>query len=385
MDAYLPLETALKRAGNLTICTNALVRRIQCSTDEVGHRAERVLIQRAGRGSDKLFSVDVKKEVIVSSGAIGSPQLLMLSGIGPRQHLVQHGLEVVHDLPGVGSELSDHVGIPVAWEVPMTASLTHLATSPFKGAVEFLKYIFFRKGILSLPIQVLSLFVRSPSLDDETARPIAGAMDENKGTNSKLRLPDLEIMPLATSAMDDLEEHQRYFSKIGVFSLLASVLRPQSRGTVRLASSDPSDRPKIDLGFLSDPMDLALARKAVRLALNLGDAMKAQGFPLLRGVSVPDPDRSGQDGIDRFIRHRARTTYHYSSTCRMASEFDPQAPGVVDDSLRVHGIRNVRVCDASIFPQILACHLMAPVVMVAEKCASMIKGDAGKERLSKQL
>lgn len=267
----------------------------------------------------------------------------------------------------------------------MTASLTHLMSSPFKGAVEFLKYIFFRKGIFSLPIHVLSLFVSSPSLDDEKARPIAGMMDQKKGISSKLRLSDLEIIPLATSGMDDFEEYQRCFSKIGVFSLLASVLRPQSRGTVRLASSDPSDRPKIDLGFLSDPMDFALARKAVRLLLNLGEAMKAQGFPLLRGISVPDQDRSGQDGIDRFIRHRARTLYHYSGTCRMASEFDSQAPGVVDDSLRVHGIPNVRVCDASIFPQILACHLMAPVVMVAEKCASMIKGEAAKEPLSKQL
>lgn len=267
----------------------------------------------------------------------------------------------------------------------MTASLTHLMSSPFKGAVEFLKYIFFRKGIFSLPIHFLSLFVSSPSLDDEKARPIAGMMDQNKGISSKLRLSDLEIIPLATSGMDDFEEYQRCFSKIGVFSLLASVLRPQSRGTVRLASSDPSDRPKIDLGFLSDPMDFALARKAVRLLLNLGEAMKAQGFPLLRGISVPDQDRSGQVGIDRFIRHRARTLYYYSGTCRMASEFDSQAPGVVDDSLRVHGIPNVRVCDASIFPQILACHLMAPVVMVAEKCASMIKGEAAKEPLSKQL
>ncbi|KAI4116357.1 MAG: hypothetical protein LQ345_003212 [Seirophora villosa] len=243
MDAYFPLETALKRAGNLTICTNALVHRIQCSTDKVGHRAERVLFQKVGRASDQVFSVDVRKEVIVSSGTIG---------------------------------------IPVAWEVPMTASLTHLLTFLFEGAVEFLKYIFFRKAI-----QVLSLFVSSPSLDDETARPTARVMDENKGSSSKLRLSDLEIIPLATTAMDDFKEHQRFFSKIGVFSLQASVLRPQSCGTVRLASSDPSDPSKIDLCFLSDPMDLALARKAIRLVLDLGNACATRCDELAgAGVSV---------------------------------------------------------------------------------------------------
>ncbi|KAL8721405.1 MAG: hypothetical protein Q9225_001920 [Loekoesia sp. 1 TL-2023] len=373
LEAYLPIETALERADNLSICTGVVVCRINFSADGVKHCAERVTFQKANSQSDRVFSVKVKKEVVVSSGAIGSPQVLMLSGIGPRQHLEKHGIEVLRDLPGVGSELSDHVAIPVAWELPVTASLTHLAISPFKGAVELLKYIFFRKGILSLPIQVLSLFVRDSSLNDETATLIAGEMDNGTcAPDTKIRLPDLEIMPLATSAMDDLEEYKRDFSKIGVFSLLATLLRPKSRGTVRLESSNPHDRPKVDLDFLNDTTDLALARKAVRLALRLGDAMKAQDFPLLRGISVPDSEESRVD-MDRFIRHRARTTYHYSSTCRMASELDMQAPGVVDDSLRVHGTSNLRVCDASIFPQIIASHLMAPVVMVAEKCASIIK------------
>lgn len=226
--------------------------------------------------------------------------------------------------------------------------------------------------MLSLPIQVLSLFVQDSSLDKEISEEKQVEMGNDASAHgSKNRLPDIEVMPLATSAMDDLEEHERYFSKIGVFSLLATLLQPKSRGTVRLASSKPHDRPKVDLNLLSHSGDLELARKAVRLALKFGDAIKAQDFPLLRGVSVPKSDQSSDD-MDSFIRHRARTTYHYSSTCRMASESDAKAPGVVDDSLRVHGICNLRVCDASIFPQILACHLMAPVVMVAEKCASMI-------------
>ncbi|KAL9600717.1 MAG: hypothetical protein Q9179_003119 [Wetmoreana sp. 5 TL-2023] len=352
LEAYLPLKTTLERADNLSICTGVVVGRINFSASEVGHCAEQVTFQKACAEWDKVFSVKVKKEVVVSSGALGSPQILMLRS----------------------TKRWVRATIPVAWEVPVTASLSTLAISPFRGALEFFKYVFFRKGILSLPIQVLSLFVRDSSLDDETATLLDGGMDNDTCTPGfKIRLPDLEIMPLAVSAVDDLEEHKLYFSKIGVFTLLATLLRPKSRGTVRLGSSNPHDRPKVNLGLLNDPTDFALARKAVRLALKLGDAMKAQNFPLLRGVSVPDSDKS-RDNMDKFIRHRARTTYHYSSTCRMASEFDTHAPGVVDDSLRVHGTSNLRVCDASIFPQIIASHLMAPVVMVAEKCASMIKG-----------
>lgn len=379
LEAFLPRATALKRESNLTICTGVIVSQIKFSDYEAEHRAEQVIFQYANSKSKKVFSVKAIKEVIVSSGAIGSPQILMLSGIGPRKHLEEHGIEVVRDLPGVGSELCDHVAIPVAWEVPVTASLTHLATSPLKGALEFLKYIFFRSGILSMPIQVLSLFIRGSSLENEASSFIgeAPAKHAEKGDNTDVTrsqgLPDIEIMPLATSAMDDLEEHRVHFSKIGVFSLLTCLLRPKSRGTILLRSSNPYDRPKVDFGFLSHPADFAMARKAVRLALKLGDAMNTQGFPLLRGIGVPKPDNVDEE-TDKFIRHRARTTYHYSSTCRMAPEFDPDAPGVVGDSLLVHGIQNLRVCDASVFPQIITSHLQAPVVMVAEKCASMIKG-----------
>jgi len=269
--------------------------------------------------------------------------------------------------------------------VPQNASLHRLAASPLRGAFEFLKYILFRSGILSVPIQLLSLFVGGSSLDDDTSRFIGDSSPKfaEKGNDITVQkagvgLPDIEIMSIATSAIDDLEEHKRSFAKIGIFTLLACLLQPKSRGTVRLASSNPHDRPRVDLGLLHDPADFAMARKAVRLALRLGDAIRARGFPLLRGVAVPVSEQESE-GLDDFIRQRTRTTYHYSSTCRMASEFDARAPGVVDDTLRVHGISNLRVCDASVFPQIIASHLQAPVAMVAEKCASMIQATRGKE------
>ena len=285
-------------------------------------------------------------------------------------------------LPDVGFVQNDHVSIPVAWEVPVVESLTYLATSPLKGALEFFKYIFTRTGLLSMPILVLSLFVRGSSLDDKTSDFIAGIPSIPSKTDDKISvlrsqeyLSDIELMPLATSAMDNFEEHKLRFSKIGVFSVLATLLRPKSRGTVRLASSNPQDRPKIDFGFMRDPADFGLARKAVRLAIKLGDAMKAQGFPIMRSITAPESEKDDK-GIDKLIRHRARTTYHYSSTCRMAPESDPQVPGVVNGFLQVHGVSNLRVCDASVFPQIVTSHLQAPVVMVAEKCADMIKSKA---------
>ena len=250
------------------------------------------------------------------------------------------------------------------------------------ATIEFLRYILFRGGILSIPIQVLSLFIRGASIDDDTSSFIGNLYlkvsekDNNRiDQGPRTGLPDIEIMPLATSAIDDLEEHKSSFAYIGVFTLLTCLLQPKSRGTGRLASRNPDDRPKVDLGLLRDPVDFTMARKAVRLALRLGDTMKAEGFPLIRGVAVPPSEQ--QRGMDDFIRQRARTTYHYSSSCRMAPESDAQAPGVVGDSLRVHGVSNLRVCDASIFPQIIASHMQAPVVMVAEKCASMIQAGRG--------
>ncbi|KAJ8059589.1 hypothetical protein OCU04_011244 [Sclerotinia nivalis] len=186
-------------------------------------------------------------------------------------------------------------------------------------------------------------------------------------------------MPLAVTAMNDLEEHQRLFSKLGMFSILATLARPKSRGTVRLASPDPHQRPKVDFGILSDPEDYIVARAAVRLSLKMAETMRASGFPLQENITFSE-DRQAKDvkndndeEIDKFIRRRIRTIYHYSSSCRMAPADDAKSPGVVDDQLKVHGVKGLRVCDTSIFPQIISHHLQAPAVMVAEKCADLIK------------
>jgi choline dehydrogenase-like flavoprotein len=265
----------------------------------------------------------------------------------------------------------------------MSESVNQIATSTLTGILEFLKYLLFRTGILSIPFQPLSIFARSTALSSTSELITTPVPTKSAKKNAKLgihdlddAIPDIELMPLATSGSDNLEEHFKLFSKIGMFTLLATVLQPKSRGTVRLASSDALDRPRVDFGFLSSPSDFIVARKAVRLALKFGESIRAAGFPLLRGVLVPKGE--SDEEVDAFIRHRARTTYHYASSCRMGAEFD-DVPGVVDDELRVHGVSNLRVCDASVFPRIIATHLQAPVVMVAEKCADLIKRGLKKE------
>ena len=225
------------------------------------------------------------------------------------------------------------------------------------------------------------MFIRGSSVDDETSNVISdispSSFEESTDESAKkvhTGIPDVEIMPLAVGATDDLEKYNRHFAKLGIFSLLTRLFQPKFRSSVRLATSNPQDRPKVDLGLLRDPADLAMAGSAVRLALRLGEAIKAQGFPILRGVVVPESETAGE-ALDDFIRRRARTTYHNSGTCRMAPESDA---GVVDDELRVHGVENLRICDTSVFPQIVAAHLQAPVVMVAEKCVDMIRTREGK-------
>jgi choline dehydrogenase len=233
-----------------------------------------------------------------------------------------------------------------------------------------------------VPIQPISLFVRSRLLTkDETHFEREGQNDADTYVPQD-HMPDIELMPLATSAMDNLEEHFQLFSKVGVFSILATLLQPKSRGTVRLASSNHHDHPKVDFGLLSDSTDYEIARTAIRLSLKIGDKIKAAGFPLIRNLTYPeekqelDKRNDNTEEMDKLIRGRMRTTYHYACSCRMAAEDDSKAPGVVSEALKVHGTRNVRIADTSVFPQIVATHLQAPAVMVAERCADfMLKGE----------
>lgn len=177
--------------------------------------------------------------------------------------------------------------------------------------------------------------------------------------------------PCAQIAWRDIEAAQA--DNDGGVGFLCLPLRPKSTGTVRLTSSDPFDDPVVDLNYLSSEYDMDLLRKAIRFTRRLRDEIVARGY---RMVDYLVPDSDADADINAFIRRVCQTSYHYSSTCRMAPEDDgPRTGGVLDDRLRVHGVRSLRVADSSAFPHILSTHLAAATVALAEKCADMIMED----------
>lgn len=226
---------------------------------------------------------------------------------------------------------------------------------------ELLKFIFFARGIFLFPNPQMFIFALSRLLDEKSHTVFHTPEDRN--AHLPENIPDIEIMHIATAAWNA----GTIDSDKGAMSYLSVLLRPKSAGTVRLRTTSPFDRPDCDLAFFSNAEDYQPVRKVVRLALAMGRKVKQSGYPLKEFFC---PETESDADIDDFARKTVRTTYHYTSTCRMAPESDA---GVVDDELRVHGIDGLRIADASIFPTIPACHTQAPTVMVAERCADFVK------------
>lgn len=252
--------------------------------------------------------------------------------------------------------------MPLTFQVPLQDSLHVLESSPLTAVKELLKYAVTGRGIFSLPFQASTTFIPSRLLSHDGTliskdlRDIDASVPEN--------LPDIEIMHLTNNSIDyDIPDK-------GLFTFLIAHIRPQSHGTVRLATGNPRARPDVDLGFLSHEDDYVGLRRGLRLAMRLAADVQKQGYPL-KDLIVPE-GKSDED-LDRFIRANLRTCFHYTSTCRMGQKPHGERPSVVDAELRVHGVRGLRVCDASVFPDIVGAHTMAPTVMVAERAADMIK------------
>ncbi|KAI9069674.1 GMC oxidoreductase [Trametes sanguinea] len=362
--AFLPPALVRARKSRLKICTNALATRLEFAIDDSGHlRAVGVHFEVTDyRYAGKSFFARARREVVVCSGALGSPQLLQLSGLGPRELLEAKGIAVVRDMPGVGSRLQDHVAVPLTFEAPMNDSLHELEASPLKVVKELATYIISGGGLLSYPFQAVTIYLPSRLLDKDSNLSVADkqALD----TTVLANCPDLEVMPAANNCTDhDIPGK-------GMFTFIIGLIRPKSYGSVRLATSNPRARPEVDLGFLTNPDDLIPLRKGIKLGMRLARDMRDQGYPL-KDLIVPES--MDDSSLDTFISQNIRTCYHYTSTCRMGRVDDPERPAVVDSELRVHGVRGLRVCDASVFPEIIGGHTMAPVVVVAEKCADLIK------------
>ncbi|KAH0825811.1 GMC oxidoreductase [Lanmaoa asiatica] len=359
LTAFLPAQLVSSRSTNLHVCTPAIVQRIGISSDAGGSNeasAKGVWIQGITGGPSRF--VHAKRQVILTAGPLSSPQILLLSGIGPADHLKEHQVPVRKHLPGVGSHLQDHVAVPIQFRVPLRDSLTQLQLRPWLIIVIFFQYLLFGTGWLLGPVVELSIFIQSRLLDEKFR--VAMRMEEDKDASLSSNLPDIEVMPVPNGDLRNVID--------GGLAFFSVTLRPTSTGTVRLASTDPRANPLVDPNYFSTKNDWQVMRSALRFTLRMKHELAAQGYTI-SDAKIPGPTDAD---IDAFIQSECQSTYHYSSTCRMAPERDG---GVVDDRLRVHGVQNLRVADSSVFPSILSAHLAAPTVAVAEKCAEMIRKD----------
>ncbi len=329
------LRPALDRP-NLVVVTDAHAGRIVFE----GKRAVGVEYS-AGRGK-AVATVRAKREVILTAGAFQSPQLLLLSGIGPADELAQHGIDVVHDAPEVGRNLQDHLDVCIIYEMTKPISM-YSKTKGLKQPMVGLQYLFTGQG------------------HGRTNHLHAGAFLKTRG---ELDRPDMQIH-LVNAVMID---HARVKADRDGFTLHACQLRPESRGTVKLASRDPFEPPLIDPNYLAEEVDRRTMRDSVRMVREIASQ---KALDLYRGPEMrPGPHVRTDAEIDAWIRATAETIYHPVGTVRMGA--DDKAP--LDGELRVRGVEGLRVIDASVMPTLVGGNTNAPTIMIAEKLSDALRG-----------
>lgn len=328
------LKPALARS-NLSVRTNTLATKVNV------HAGRATGVTYVVAGQTRVATAT--REVILCAGAFGSPHLLMLSGIGPADHLREKGIEVVLDAPGVGRNLQDHPDLVLQLCCREPVSLYPESFGVRKlivGADWFLR----KQGVAASNQFHAAAFIRS---------------------RAGVEHPDvkLELLPIAVGEdMNPLPQHS--------FQVHMTMLRADSRGWIELASANANDKPLIRFNYLSDPRDIVVLRSALRLTREI---ISQKSMARFAGEEIAPGSRVRSDGeIDDWIRRSVATAYHPSCTCRMGGEDDAEA--VLDPTLKLRGIEGLRVADASVMPVVTSSNTNAPTIMIAEKAADLVRG-----------
>lgn len=332
------LRPALKRP-NLSVITGALVLRVVFE----GRRAVGV---EYGIGSKRSVA-RAASEVIITSGAIGTPKLMMLSGIGPAAHLRQHGIAVVQDMAGVGQNLHDHFGIDIVAELKGHDSLDKY-NKPHWALWAGMQYALFNSG------PVTSNVVEG------------GAFWYADGPDSRPN-PDLQFHFLCGAGAEaGVPSVPKGSSGI---TLNSYTLRPKSRGSVTLRSADPSVAPVVDPNFLGHPDDLRISVEGVKISREIFSQPSLRKY--IKEIRFPDSNVRTQADYEAYARQYGRTSYHPTCTCKMGRD----EMSVVDPQLRVHGMDGLRICDSSVMPSLVGSNTNAPSIMIGERAADLIRGN----------
>jgi 4-pyridoxate dehydrogenase len=335
------LRPAMTRT-NLDVVAHALVTRVTMQ----GTRAIGVEYEVGG----ELIKVRAEREVLLAGGVINSPQLLMLSGIGEPSLLRQHGIECRVPLPGVGKNLQDHISASVMWARKEPGPF-HRSMRADRILLELAKCYFLGKGIATdLP---------------------GGNMAFLKSSPTEV-LPDIQMLFNAAPMTSAPHFPGIKAAYADGFACRAALLRPESRGEVTLKSANPRDHLRIKQNFLQTDRDKRLQRQGLRMAREIGAQKPLQAF--IAKELGPGPDNWSDQGLDEWIKVNGITVHHPASTCKMGKTSDAMA--VVDPTLKVIGCEGLRVVDASVMPDLVGGNINAPVIMIAEKAADLIRGRA---------